>query len=266
MTRRVWSWAWTIGVTLLAGLAAPADASRNFTRASSHYLEVSAAVFTAAPGSLNCWVYLADNTNAQTVIAVKDTAGSSAEIFRCNAQGNAAGDPVRIVAGTSGLAGNCDTTAGYSLSTWTQLTCVFASSTSRTGYLNGANSCNNTTSVTPSSIDTTSIGRGNDIALNYVDGRIAECTAWNDDLTAGEVAELTNRVGVLVNRANRVSHWSILGNASPEPDIVGSNAMTVNSAAADALHPRLYRPGLRSELAGGMDGGLTGFSMGGASE
>jgi hypothetical protein len=135
--------------------------------------------------------------------------------------------------------------ATVSTGAWQSAGAVWASATSRSVYVNGANKVTNTqtSAVTFTDLDRTGVG------VNIVggftelfDGRLAHPTVWKAELTDDEFAAL--HAGIHPTRirpASLVSYWSLSGKDSPEIDIVGRYDLTVTNAAASIEEPRVYR-------------------------
>ncbi len=219
--------------------------ARAFTAASSMYLENTSAPVTAAPCSMSCWFYANDVTANHTLMSVADSA-TNTDAFVLRAAGVAAGDPVRAIAEAGGSSGVSSTTA-YSAATWSQAGAVFASSTSRTAYLNGVAATANTTAITPSSLDRVSIGNLDwTPRAQYTDGRIAEAAIWDAALTDAEMAMLgKGYCPLFVRPESLVCYWPLHGNYSPEIDVVGTFPLTLVNSPTHQDHPKVLRPATR---------------------
>ena len=219
---------------------------RQFTASSSQSLLATSAVVSGFPVTIACWAYPTDDTIVCTLIgvgssttnhnAVLDIAGTVANNpFRCGCRGN-------ITAGSS----NID---NPSFNTWSHFCGVFASTTSRTAYLNGTAGTTNTTDVGTPSWDRTGIGATyrSDFspAVNYMSGYICEAAIWNVALGATEISLLAAGMNPLrsASRANLVQYWlnaALVGQASPEPSLVASGGVSlslVNAPSVDATFP-----------------------------
>lgn len=213
--------------------------ARTFVAASSQNLEGTAPV-TAVPCTFAAWMYKTDDAANLQGVAIGDVVGggggrlsliySATEVVQAQAVG---------VGGTD----TASSSASGSLNAWVHGAAVFASSTSRTAYLNGGNAGSETSSNTQSGIDTVRIGQ---VALSggaFGDGSVAEAAVWDIDLTAAEVAVLAKGVSPLfVRPANLVAYWPLIGRHSPEPDIVGGFNLTLTNVPANFAHPRVIYP------------------------
>jgi hypothetical protein len=209
--------------------------ARAFVAASSQYLEIASAILTAPPVTLACWALpsasafaamcVANNGSTQNYLAIYCSGGNL--VARANDGGAATG---------SGKA--------FTASQWNHFAGVFASTTSRTSYVNGVAGSTESTASTPSGINRTAIGRlsSSSPAGSYFDGSLAEAAIWNIALTATDLAALAAGVSPLLVRPDAlVAYWPILGQYSPEIDIRAHNDVTVNGATA-AAHPRMFWP------------------------
>jgi len=213
--------------------------SRSFN-GTSDYLDTSTLIISGEPLTMACWFN--SNTLAASQGLMSLNRASDGNHYHClAAAGGAAGDPIRAITfdGTSFVGSS--TTTGYSANTWHHACGVWASSTSRTSYIDGGSKNTNTTSSTPT-IDKASIGRFSS-GGSYMNGEIAEACAWDVALTDAEVAILATGVSPLkVRPQNIVCYWPIIGRTSPEIDIVGGIDLTVNGATV-AEHPRIFNIG-----------------------
>lgn len=199
-------------------------------------LSVEVAVASGAPVSMACWFKSTSITANQVLMAIVDK-DVDLEYFRLAADGNVAGDPVRASASnapaTTGIAA---TTAGYTADVWQHAGAVFASTSSRSAYLNGGSKGTDTTSVTPVNLDRTSIGRFMRLTQGGTTlGRIAYPSVWTTALTDGEMATLAaGALPTSVQPGSQVDYWDLLANAN---DSVGANHLTVNGATLDGDNP-----------------------------
>lgn len=209
-------------------------------------LETLTAPATATPLTMGLWF----NTDfSQTLLSIRDSDGSE----RFQIQANDASNTVQAVSIAAGVQASAVTTAGFTDNQWHHACGVFAASNSRSIYLDGGNKQTNTTSNTPGTVDRTRIN-------NFTSAKsllVAEAAIWNVALSDAEVALLAKRVSPLMVRADAlVAYWPLIGNYSPEIDIVGGHSFTVVDAVA-AAHPRIYYP-VGPHLGLGMDTHLSG--------
>lgn len=213
---------------------------RQFTP-STDWLDVGVAAVTVAPLTLVCW-FRADILDQQaTIVSLGDTAGNT-EYFILNVT---LGEAVNAFAKGGVPDDGATTSTTFSTNVWHHAAGVFASTTSRSAYLNGGGKTTNVTSVSPSSIDTTAVGRtGKQTPADYFDGSIAEVGIWNTNLSDAQVTSLAGGTSPLfIAKANLKGYWPIFGGRSPERDYSGNgNDLTVNGTPAQIDHPAVKSP------------------------
>lgn len=206
------------------------------------YLELTSAVETAAPCTLVAWANVDNLTDGHCLVGLCAKASSNG--FFLYAEGRTS-DRVFAYSDQSSTFDSASSASSYTTGTWFHAGAVFASSTSRTAYLNGVAGTTNTTSNTPSGISHTMIGAAwyTNSLLDDTDGRIAEVGIWNAALTTAEMAMLAKGLSPLfVRPASLVLYAPMLGRADPEPDLVGANVLTVNGTPSQSAHPRIIYP------------------------
>lgn len=133
-------------------------------------------------------------------------------------------------------------TSTFSADTWYHL-CATYDGTNLKAWLNGTNEAT-TASGAPadSGSETINVFASAGGGSSFDDGVVAELGVWNDDLTAGEIAELAKgKSPITVRPANQLHYYPIWGRNSPEIDLVGGNNLTVTGTTVVA-HPRvIYR-------------------------
>jgi hypothetical protein len=212
---------------------------------SNQRLTCSSAVVTAAPLTMAAWFNADSAANAGVLVSITNggTAGNVTR-FGLLARGDVAGDPVEAIISDTSATVSARTTTGYTTGTWHHACGVFASSTSRTAYIDGGSSATNTTSVVPSLLEVTSIGvqflqaAGGTSGVTYFDGRIAEVGIWNTDLTAAEIASLADGM-----TCDKVRPQSLVFYAPLVRELIdarGGLTITNNNTATVAAHTRVY--------------------------
>lgn len=134
------------------------------------------------------------------------------------------------------------TTATYTANTWTRVTAVFASDTSRSLYL-GTTAINNTTNIvdaTGTPFTSMAIGRRHVIGSTpqYFTGRIAELGIWDAALTADEVRSLNQSASAKIVRPSSLIFYAPL--IRDLQDLRGGLAITNNNGATVQDHPRVF--------------------------
>lgn len=198
---------------------------------------------TAYPLTMACW-FNSDSVTVQQFLMAVVQYGGLGDYFALEACGIVTGDPVRASVYQPGVAYSpADSTAGYTAGTWYHACGVYTSATARAAFINGANKGTVATNVTPGGLSVVSIGTcyRNDNPAVYTDGRIAEAAIWGAALTDAEVAILALGVSpLLVQPANLLAYWPLVGNNSPEIDLVGGVGLTLSvSPPTKADHPRV---------------------------
>jgi hypothetical protein len=227
-----------------------------FDDAASEYLGLGTAPVSAAPCTLAGWLSRDAAAGDFGILGLRDSVGGQNEIWT---QIENSTQLVRAATRTSGPTfGIAVTSAATSLNTWQHACAVFASSTSRTAYLDGGNSGSNTTSNNPTSLNVVAVG-ARATPGTYFSGKLAELAIWDVALTADEVAQLgLGYSPLLVRPGNLVAYWPLYGNNSPETDIVGGVNLTWNNTPTKASdHPRIILPRKRRVYLGTAAGGAT---------
>lgn len=203
---------------------------------SADYFEVGSAVATAAPLSMACWFNPDNTTAALALIAVGVSGGSHR--FQLAIVGSAAGDPVRASAIDAGT-GDANTSTGYSAGAWQHAAGVFASTTSRSAFLNGGGKVTDTTSVSPSGLNITDIGvRWSGTRGLFFAGLIAEVGIWGAALTDEEVSALAKGVSPLKVRPQSLAFYAPL--IRSVQDVRKGVAITTAVSPTVAAHPRIH--------------------------
>ena len=217
--------------------------SRSFN-GTSDYLIYSGAAVTAVPLTMACWAKWNNLATATMLMTIGDNASTTSLLNRFRLNKNAS-DAILAAAANTTTSGNSTAGTVTATNTWYHCAGVYTSATSRTGYLDGVAGTANTTNLTPTSLDDTTIGAstfGSGSVGTYMDGQIAEAAIWNVALTAAEIASLAKGMSPLMVRpASLISYWPLVGNFSPEIDLHGRLEMTVNGTTA-SNHPRVYMP------------------------
>ena len=199
------------------------------------YIETATAVVTAAQLSMACLFNSDSITAQQALMSIHN--GTENQMFNLQAMGSIAGDPIRAQTVAGGSAVNADSATGYSLTTWTHAAARFASATDRRAYINGVGGTANTTSRTPSGVNTTALGYvyAAGVRARFLNGRLAEAAIWNTDLTDDEFAALADGYRPTLIRPNKLVFYAPLIREALE--YRGGLSLTV-SAPVVAVHTR----------------------------
>lgn len=220
--------------------------ARLFDDASSQYLEYAGAVVTGPPFSVIAWFQSDDLTNGGELWSLANITNGTADYFRLNFTAG----PISIGARDFATAANVfvpTTTSVTAANTWHCAAGVWATTASRSVYLDGGGKATDTTLVAPSGMARTAIGRLVRFAPTaYFSGLIACVAMWNIALTDAEVLSLAQGLDPLrLQRANLIDYWlhgALVGQASPEPSLLpgSSHAMTVTGATVSTSQPPVY--------------------------
>ena len=221
--------------------------ARTHSISGNESLSKASVLISSFPCTFACWckpTSIALDGNQNYTLMSFDDAGGDNQVLLWMEDNGASNSIIAAVVNSNVIvrAQSSQPTAG----SWHHACAVFASTTSRSCYVNGANKATGTDSANfPSGLDTTYIGFSTRTSGAHFDGDIAEAAMWDVALTDAEVRSLglAGVVPTLVRPQSLVSYWPIYGNASPEPDRwKNRNDMTLNNSPAKANHPRIYRP------------------------
>ena len=172
---------------------------------SNDYVSLGSPI-TAYPFSVSAWWYPTDMTVFSAIFAIS-AAGGNDRRWTMEMRNNTEGNVLALTAQSAPTYSQTNSTASCVVNTWQHCAAVFTSATSRTIYLRGGNSATGTTSVTPSGIDTTAIGRlvnvTNPSGALYAKGSIDDVMLFNRALSASEVLRLSSRRGIAYEMAPR---------------------------------------------------------------
>ena len=203
----------------------------------NQYLSTASSPVTAMPLTIACWHRPAQTATAKAILSISTTGGSGR--FQISQLVSPAGTTASsaIDAGTA-----VDVVATKTLvaNTWYHSAAVFASSTSRFAYIDGAETANTSSNVGPTAPNTILAGSriSNQLFGAYFDGDIAEVGIWNAALTAAEIASLADGMTCdKVRPQSLVFYAPLVRNLQ---DVKGGLTITNNNTATVANHPRVY--------------------------
>lgn len=210
----------------------------SFDDASSQTLTASQTTMTAVPLTLACWANPDDLTGMMTAMSVY--AAATNNWHRIELAGSVGSDPVRAQTRNLGTTVQAASSAGWNGSTgWAHMAGVFSAANARAAYYNGGNSGTESTSVTPTGIDT--IGIGNHRAATYWSGQLAECAVWTAALDASEIAALAKGWKPDTIRPSALVFYAPLVRTLTR-DLWGGLTLTNNGGVTVAAHPRIIEP------------------------
>jgi hypothetical protein len=125
---------------------------------------------------------------------------------------------------------------------WHHYAGVSASSTSHTCYRDGIASATSTTAVTPTGVDTLSVGRLTALGgVDYYDGLIGEVAVWNIALSAGQIATLAAGGSPMAVATPPVRYWRFKDDLD-FTDLVASAVITNNGSTYSSDNPTVDAP------------------------
>lgn len=188
--------------------------ARGFTRASSHKLQVNSTPVTAVPITMACW-FLSDSITVNQTLMSIAASGSAAfsNQFGLFASGANAGDPIQAYAQSGGGGTLASSTTGYSANCWSHAAAVFATTTSKSAFINGGSKGTNTTSQAPAGVDRISIGlTAQSTSGDAMSGMIAWPAIWNVALADVDIAALASGAHpATIHPESLVAFWDWTG-------------------------------------------------------
>ena len=153
--------------------------ARAFDDGSSQYLSVSSAAHSSYPLALVAWAYSDDAAAGQHVLSIGEGSGNS-NFHSLLLAGGVAGDPLRAQTRAAGSTNHASTSTGYSANTWHHLAGLFVSATDRRALIDNGGKGTDSTSRSPTGLDTTRIGVvAINTPFNYMSGYIAEAAVYD---------------------------------------------------------------------------------------
>lgn len=217
--------------------------SRSFTGSSSQYLNLGSAVVSGPPFTIAAWFYLENSSHTfYSMPSIHNSSTTDAGNYHAlEVDSSAVYAESKVLAADVG--NYATSSAAPSIGAWQHACGVFSATNSRAAYLNGGNKGTNAGTFAPT-VNMTDIGRLRAFAASpiYGTGRVAEVAIWDAALTDEEVASLAKGFAPhLIRPGNLVSYWPLLGNTSPEIDIISANGLTLVNAPTKIEHPPIYK-------------------------
>lgn len=210
--------------------------ARLFNGDTANYL-TRAAVVTSPPITLSCWFYRSDDGIA-TEYALTLASATDGDSLGLVWRGNGA-DTIAAISFNGGTLVRSEI-AEPAMNTWHHGLAVFASSASRTIYLDGNAGTTETTDC-PVVLTDTWVGVTNEGSVsNAWNGYLAEAAIWNTDLSAEQATLLAQGMSPrYIAAANLVGYWPICGSSvGSEPDKSGlGNDLTITGSLPGRPHP-----------------------------
>lgn len=210
----------------------------------SDEINATTPILTGYPLAVSAWARIDTTTNGSYFVSgALDNSGANFLVIYIQ-RVSAGGGSYRGAAEVKD-SGAQDASATGNLSinqTWAHIFGYFASTTSRTIYVDGVAGTENTTSVNPAGISQHDIGHA--LSTGRFPGRIAEL-AWYDatTFTTSDITALANGASpLLVHPAGLAQYYPLVGRHSPEIELIAGADGTLTGTSA-AEHPRImYSP------------------------
>ena len=198
------------------------------------YLAKTSPTITSTPITFALWFYDLSDRDTGVAVSVGDSSNlnnyHSLTISRSQVWAQSRG----------GGSAQKSSVSGVTINQWEHAAGIFASSTSRTVFLNGIAGTTNTTSVSPTGIDLLRIGAISTSAASPIgfDGYIAEVAIWDIALSVGDIQALAGGASPpLIRPNNLVSYYPLIRDYI---DQFGNNEVTPNNAVNWTDHPPVF--------------------------
>lgn len=212
---------------------------------STQYLRLSSAPVTVAPLTIAAWGQVDVSTNGEyTLCSIDDfdyNVGGNSQEFTIEFGADAGSINPIAMAGSAGTNGFAIGATSLSTGTWYHFAGVFASSTSRTIYLNGSSDGSDTTSVTPTNVSDVGIGTTFKASAGskFMNGKVGEIGIWNVALTVAEIGSLADGASPLFVRPQSLVFYApVVRNLTNYKGAV----LTNTGSSAVFAHPRIIYP------------------------
>lgn len=210
-----------------------------------NWLLYSGAVVTSYPISMACWFNSITNTASQTLMILE--ASSTTQYLALMARGDISSDP--LYAQSAGSSANqAATSTGFYTNTWTHACAVFAAQNSRAVYINGGNKGTNTTDRAVTEPNTTGLGDRPSApgGTRFLAGQIENAAIWAVELADADVLQLAlGACPLSVKPEHLVSYWPLIGNLSPEIEVVNKYEMSLQGTPTKGSWKGVYLPRYR---------------------
>lgn len=191
----------------------------SFNSATPDFLDAASAVVSGPPFSVSCFFNSTDTANAQVLVYIgQEAVFNNQHLLRL--RGDVGADPLEAFSRDSSTSAQARSTAGYSSGTTHHAMGIWTSATNREVWLDNANYAQDTTSVSPTGLDKTSIAHfgGSGAGQNLL-ASVWEVGVWNVALSANDRALLAAGLSPLLVRRDAlvmyqplvrfVNHWGI---------------------------------------------------------
>jgi hypothetical protein len=214
---------------------------------STQWMEKTSAVITTVPLTICCWVLWITAATDRRCIGIGCKSPANTDLFSAIIQ---TATKKMTALSTNGAAGSDSTAASstvLTVSTWYHAAFVYATTSSRSCYINGGGKVTSTVSIIPTAghFNDTGIGGyyNNGAIANTFNGNIAFPAFWNAALSDSDVLSLSKGASPKLIRPDAlVSYTRMTGSSSPEPDYSQSSTWAINGAPTEVANPLIYYP------------------------
>lgn len=201
---------------------------------STIFLSKASTPVTAVPCSIAAWMYVTTVGGNNQPLRIMDNATSNNDFsFYIDGVSHTIGESK-----SGGAAVSANGSVAVTTATWQHVVAVFATNSSRSVYLNGANKVTDVSSASgPLSLAIMRIGE------SCTHTAFAFNALWKVALSDADVLSLS--LGASPRRVqpqNLVCYVRMENAYSPEPDLCSSTAWTVNGSPSAFANPRIYAP------------------------
>ena len=196
------------------------------TAASEMYLKTSTINVSVKPVTFSAWVKSDTLTPYQGIISLTNNSNEWLFIWLRGTAGD--NYPAALEYATAFK--RAIASAAYTTNTWHHICGVFTNSTSRTIYLDGANSSENTESqdVNFSLFDQILIGTYRTVTTAWFSGKIVHCAIWNTGLSEAQIILLAAGASPeSIASSNLVDFWPLIFNSKSS---INSNHLTEHNS------------------------------------
>lgn len=194
---------------------------------------------TGYPLTIAAWIRPSAIGINTAIAAVGIQAGQS----RVQLETAAANTVNMAVVDTGGTKSQAVSSSTIAVGNWYHICGAAVSSTMRRIYFNGSQQNTSTTARTLGTLDAVSVGAryGTGTLSAFASATIAEVGIWNIELSAADVASLAAGARPSKVRPDALQfYFPLLGEASPEVDLINAGGLTLNNTPTNGEHPRIY--------------------------
>lgn len=211
---------------------------RLFATASSEYAEKTLGASMALPLTISAWFNPTDLAANRAMVEVNVGVEAGCQLLI-----RTTGIIRARQAEASGLADSSSSGSSVSTGVWSHGAAVFASTTSRTVYLNGTAGATATNTIGGDTYTLLTVAARYSASTRgeYFNGAVAEVGVWDVVLTADEITALSKGISPrFIRPASLKAYAPLIGRTSPEIELKGAGLTLSGSAAVD--HPRIFLP------------------------